>query len=107
MGKSVCLQITSPFVSLSTKVQMTNFRLFDEQMVNELLCLPCLWVSTSPYPCLNVSGIPQRENGTNRKGQLPFVFCKQEMEMANFNLFAANGNRNQMFVYPWVANDKQ
>jgi hypothetical protein len=69
---------------------MTNFRLFDEQMVNELLCLPCLWVSTSPYPSLNVSGIPQRENGTNRKGQLPFVYCKQEMEMANFNLFAAN-----------------
>jgi hypothetical protein len=37
---------------------------------------PCLHVSMCPCPCLRVSGIPQTENGTNGKRQLPFIFCK-------------------------------
>jgi hypothetical protein len=46
------------------------------------------------------------DNRTNKKRQLPFVFCKLKTEMANFRLFAANGkhmfyaeNGNQTFVF--------
>jgi hypothetical protein len=47
----------------------------------------------SPCPCLHISGIPQKENGTNEKRQFPFVFCKRKMERANFRLLAAKGDR--------------
>jgi hypothetical protein len=59
----------------------------------------CLHVSMSPSPChyvylwSNVSGIPQTENGTYGKRQLPFVFCKRKTETANSRLFVANGKR--------------
>jgi hypothetical protein len=33
--------------------------------------------------------------GTYRKQQLPFVWCKGKKEMADFRLFAANGNRKR------------
>jgi hypothetical protein len=32
------------------------------------------------------------ENGTDRKQQLPFFAANGKTEMANFRLFAANGN---------------
>jgi hypothetical protein len=47
----------------------------------------------SPSPCLHVSKIPQIENGTNGKQQLPFICCKRKTATANFRLFAANGKR--------------
>jgi hypothetical protein len=57
------------------------------------LMSPCFHV-----PCLHVSGILQMENGTNAKRQLPYVCCEQKMEIANFRLFAANGNGKRKFV---------
>ncbi len=65
---------------------------------------PCFHVSVSMSPCflnscLHVSGIPQMKKLTNIKQQLPFVCWRQKMEMANFHLFAANGNGKQKFVF--------
>ncbi len=60
---------------------------------------PFLHVSVSPSPCLHVSEIPQIENRANGKQRLPFVCCKRETEMANFRLFATNGNGNRKFVF--------
>jgi hypothetical protein len=64
-------------------------------------CL-CFHVSMSPSPCLCVSMFAEfrnTENRTNGKRQLPFVCCKREMEMTDFRLFAANGNRKWKFVF--------
>jgi hypothetical protein len=52
-------------------------------------------MSTAQCPCLNISGIPQKENGTNGKWQFPFVFCKRKME----RLLATKGNGKQAFVF--------
>jgi hypothetical protein len=52
---------------------------------------------------LHISGILQTENGTNRKRQLPFVFCKRkakrqtsvyllQMETENGRLFFLDAN---------------
>ncbi len=56
-------------------------------------------ISMSSCPCLHVSGIPQTKNGSNGKQPLPFVFCKWKTEIANFRIFAANGNGKWMFVF--------
>jgi hypothetical protein len=45
------------------------------------------------------------ENRTSGKWQFPFVCCKWKTEMANFRLFAANGNGKRKFV-SLLANDK-
>ncbi len=44
-----------------------------------------------------------KKNGTNGKRQLSFVCCKRKMEMANFLLFSANGERK--FVFSWSVID--
>ncbi len=43
-----------------------------------------------PSPCLHISGIPQKENGTNGEQEISFVFCKWKTGTANFHVFAAN-----------------
>jgi hypothetical protein len=49
--------------------------------------------------CLHVSGIPQTENGTHGKRQLPFVCCKRKTETAYFHLFAGNGIGKRKFIF--------
>jgi hypothetical protein len=39
------------------------------------------------------------ENATNAKRQLAHVCCEQKAEIANFRLFAANGNGKRKFVF--------
>jgi hypothetical protein len=56
-------------------------------------------VSIYPSPCLHVSGIPQTENGTNRKQEISFVFCNWKTGAAKFHLFAAIGNGKQTYVF--------
>jgi hypothetical protein len=55
------------------------------------------YVPRSSCPHLQVSRIPQTENGTNEKRQLPFVSCKQKIVTANFGLFAASKNGKHTF----------
>jgi hypothetical protein len=76
---------------------MTNFHLYDAQTVNRLRKIAWAAISRLMSPCLCLH-VLQKENGTNRKRQLPFVFCKPEKEIANFRLFAAIRNGKRKFV---------
>ncbi len=51
----------------------------------------CFHVSMSLCPCLRVCGIPQKENRTNRRRQLPSAYCKPKTEVC----------------FSWLANDKR
>jgi hypothetical protein len=80
-----------PIVSSSTNRQKTNFCSHNEQEVNRLRTIA--WDSV--FHLMS----PRYRNSAKGKRQLPFVFCKWKTETANFCLFAAHGNRKQMFVF--------
>ncbi len=65
----------------------------------------CLHVSMSSSPCLcrHVSWILQTENKTNRKRQLPFVFCKRKTEMAKLPFVCCKWKRKTDVYFPWSA----
>jgi hypothetical protein len=54
--------------------------------------------------CLHVSGIPQRENGTNGEQQLPFVSCKWKTELAN-SVCLLQMELEKEVCFPWSAKD--
>jgi hypothetical protein len=69
-------------------------------MINRLRKIACASVFPFPLemaPYTQTYTYTHTEKGINRKRQLPFVCCKQLMEMTNFHLFAAN--RKGKFVF--------
>ncbi len=84
----LCLHVSG--IPQTELMENGNFHLFDVKA--KLLTSVCCYALC---PCLHLSGIPQTE--PSGKQQLAYVCCKQKM--ANFCLFAANGNRKRKFVF--------
>jgi hypothetical protein len=127
----VCKRITSGLFLYQKTGKRQTFHVHDEQSVNGLRkiawasvfrssfvsmsmspclnihesmspCL-CLQVSMSLCPCLHFSRIPQQENETNRKQQLPFVSANGNGKL----LFVGCTGKQKMDVcFPLSANDK-
>jgi hypothetical protein len=53
------------------------------------------------------SGIPQTENGTNGKRQLPVVRCKRKTETQTSVCLLQTELEKLEVCFPWKVNDKQ